>query len=65
MSVDETDTRGRFVASVNIVDGRVDVQFGNEAHAEIMNDTVSFTPYMSAGGSFVWRCFTAGVRRRA
>jgi type IV pilus assembly protein PilA len=59
MSALATDTQGKYVASVDIVDGRVDVQFGNEAHAEIMNDTVSFTPYMSPGGSFIWRCGNA------
>ena len=56
MSPDATDTRGKYVASVDIIGGRVEVRFGNDAHAEIMNDTVSFTPYTSAGGSFVWRC---------
>lgn len=59
MSANATDTRGKFVASVNIVDGRIDVQYGNDAHAEIFGDTVSFTPYTSGGGSFVWRCGSA------
>ena len=56
MSPNATDTRGKYVASVDINDGRVDVQFGNDAHAEISNQTVSFTPYISSGGSIVWRC---------
>ena len=59
MSANATDTRGKYVASVNIVDGRVDVTFGIDAHVEILNETVSFTPYTSSGGSFIWRCGNA------
>ena len=54
-----TDTKGKYVASVNIVNGRVDVTFGNNAHVEIFNETLSFTPYTSAGGSIIWRCGNA------
>ena len=59
MSPLATDTKGKYVGSVNILNGRVDVTFGNDAHVEILGETVSFTPYMSAGGSFVWRCGNA------
>lgn len=61
MSPNAIDTKGKYVASVNIVNGRVDVTFGNDAHAEIFGDTISFTPYTSAGGSIVWRCGSAPV----
>jgi type IV pilus assembly protein PilA len=61
MSVQPTDTRGKYVASVNIIDGRVDVVFGNDAHAEIFGRTISFTPYTSAGGSIIWRCGAAPI----
>jgi len=56
MSPLATDTKGKYVASVNIVNGRVDVTFGNDAHVEIFNETLSFTPYASGSGSIVWRC---------
>jgi type IV pilus assembly protein PilA len=59
MSPNATDTKGKYVASVNIVNGRVDVTLGNEAHADIFGDTISFTPYMSASGSIIWRCGSA------
>ena len=59
MSALATDTKGKYVESVNIVNGRVDVTFGNDAHVEIFRKTVSFTPYISAGGSFIWRCGNA------
>lgn len=51
-----TDTQGSYVSQVNIVNGRIDVTFGNEAHQDILNDTLSVTPYMSPGGTIVWRC---------
>jgi len=51
-----TDTQGKFVSQVDVVDGRVDVTFGKSAHQDIFNNTMSVTPYMSAGGSIIWRC---------
>ena len=54
-----TDTRGKFVSQVNVVDGRVDVTFGNDVHQDIFGDTMSFTPYISTGGSIIWRCGAA------
>ena len=60
MSALATDTKGKYVASVDIVDGRVDVTYGNDAHAQISGQTVSFTPYMTASGiTIVWRCGNA------
>ena len=60
MSPAPTDTRGKYVAQVDIDEGRVDVTFGNDAHAEIFGRTLSFTPYAAAsGGSVVWRCGAA------
>ena len=59
MSPNAAETSGKYVSSVDISNGRVDVVFGNEAHAEINTRSVSFTPYVSQGGSFVWRCGNA------
>ena len=56
MTPDPEDTKGSYVQSVNIVKGRVDVEFGNNAHQEIFGKTLSLTPYMSGTGSFIWRC---------
>ena len=56
MTLLPTDTRGKYVASVNIVNGRVDVFFGNDAHAELFGRSISFTPYTANNGSIVWRC---------
>jgi len=59
MSLAPTDTRGKYVRQVDIINGRVEVTFGNDAHAEIFNRTLSFTPYSAAGGSIIWRCGAA------
>ncbi len=56
-----TDTQGKYVGSVDIDDGRVDVTFGNDAHQDIQGGTVSFTPYMAPSGSIVWRCGAANI----
>ncbi len=61
MTPTPTDTRGAYVASVDIDTGRVDVKFGNNAHQAIFDKTLSLTPYMSGTGSFIWRCGLAAV----
>lgn len=62
MSPNASDTRGKYVSQVDITDGRVDVIFGNDAHADIFGLRVSFTPYSSSGsGSIIWRCGAAPV----
>lgn len=55
------DTQGKYVSSVDIDDGRVDITFGNDAHQDIQGGVVSFTPYMSPSGSIIWRCAAAGA----
>jgi type IV pilus assembly protein PilA len=54
-----TDSRGNYVTQVDIVNGRVDVTFGNEAHADIQGDTLSLTPYLAVGNTVAWRCGNA------
>lgn len=56
MSAAETDTSGSYVSGIEINDGRIDVTFGNRAHAEIFGRTISFTPYLSSLSSISWRC---------
>ena len=61
MTATPSDTQGKYVSSVAIDDGRVDVTFGNDAHQDIQSGVVSFTPYMAPSGSIVWRCAAAGA----
>lgn len=58
MTANPADTQGNYVSAVDIDNGRVDVTFGNDAHQDIQAGTLSFTPYVTAGGngSIVWRC---------
>ena len=52
-----TDTRGSYVTSVEIVNGRIDITFGGPlAHQDIIGSVLSLTPYETAGNTVGWRC---------
>jgi type IV pilus assembly protein PilA len=60
MSPLATDSRGNYVSSVEIVDGRIDVTFGGPlAHQDIIGTVLSLTPYETSANSVVWRCGNA------
>ena len=61
MSPNAGDTRGQYVAGVDVVNGRIDVTFGNRAHAEIFGQPMSFTPYLSGESTVNWRCGAAAA----
>ena len=61
MSAAATDTFGKYVRSVAVVDGRVDITFGYDAHAIISNSVLTLTPYETPDGSVVWRCGAAAA----
>jgi len=54
-----TDSRGSYVTEVDIVNGRIDVTFGNRAHADIQGASLSLTPYVTADNTITWRCGSA------
>ena len=56
LSANPTDTVGNYVSSVDVVNGRIDITFGNSAHAQISGRTLSLTPYESAGLDISWVC---------
>ena len=56
-----SDTQGNYVNSVAIVNGRVDVTFGNRSSALIAGQTLSLTPYETTGTDVVWRCGNANA----
>lgn len=58
LSSDPTDTSGSYVSQVDIIEGRVQITFGNEAHPDIATETLSLTPYVR-GGVVAWRCGNA------
>ena len=52
-----THTRGSYVSSVEIKDGRIDVTFGGPlAHQDIIGTVLSLTPYVSPENIILWRC---------
>jgi len=69
MSRTATDTRGKYVSSVAITDGRIDIVYGGEANKLIAGQMLSLTPYgvQGAGDSWsvVWRCGHAAVPAEA
>jgi type IV pilus assembly protein PilA len=52
----ETDTFGKYVKSVEVVNGRLDITFGNEANALIQDAILRLTPYETSSGATAWRC---------
>ena len=55
-----TDSRGSYVSAVEIADGRIDITFGGPlAHQDLIGQTLSVTPYETAGNTVVWRCGNA------
>jgi len=61
MSATAGDTQGKYVVEVEVADGLITVEYGNEANAQIVGDTVTLTPYESVDLSVVWRCNAAPV----
>ena len=56
-----TDTQGNYVSQVAVVNGRLDITFGNNVHQGIFGDTLSVTPYQTADGDVIWRCGASPV----
>jgi type IV pilus assembly protein PilA len=65
MSPSATDTRGKYVSSVAIDDGRIDITYGGEANRIITGQVLSLTPYGRQEGesswNVVWRCGHAPI----
>lgn len=53
------DTQGSYVSQLDIANGRVELMFGNEAHADIQGENLYLTPYVTAGNTINWRCGNA------
>ena len=59
MTPNGTDTQGKYVSSVDVVNGAIIITYGNEANAAIANQTLGLTPYESVDLSVIWRCGAA------
>ena len=53
--------QGRYVASVTVVGQVISIQYGNEANAQIIGETVTLTADTSTAGSVQWDCASGGV----
>ena len=52
----KADDRGRYLDSIDVSDGRIDLHFGNDADAAIAGRTLSLTPFESASHDVFWIC---------
>ena len=60
MSANATDTNGKYVTQVDVINGVIEISYGHEANAKIGdtagNLTLELVPYVTPDGSVVWRC---------
>ncbi len=59
MTANATDTQGNYVSEVEVINGRLQVTFGNRASQQIDTMTLSLTPYETDDLSIIWRCGNA------
>ena len=60
MSANQTDTQGKYVSSVNVVNGTIIVTYGgNEVNNTIVGQSLGLTPYVTADNSVAWKCGAA------
>lgn len=65
MSATATDTSGKYVQSVDVVNGRIDIKYGNSVNSIIANQTLSLTPYETGDRSVAWKCGAASAPANA
>ena len=51
---------GRYVDQVQVIGGRIEVQYGNQAHATLLGQHIELSP-RTTSGSVVWSCRTVGT----
>lgn len=56
LSSEPSDTQGSYVAQLAIANGRIGLEFGNDAHADIQGQWLYLTPYVTPGNAVTWRC---------
>ncbi len=56
MTATATDTAGKYVAQVDIVNGVITITYGPGANANIIGLTFTMTPYETNNLGVVWRC---------
>ncbi len=57
LSAVATNTQGRYVSQLDIVDGEIVITYGNDANAaSLAGQTLVLTPHLNAEDSIVWQC---------
>jgi type II secretory pathway pseudopilin PulG len=56
LSSDGSDHATRYLDSIDVVDGRVDLRFGAGAAAAVQGQTLPLTPFETADREIVWLC---------
>jgi len=53
--------QGKYVSSVTVVDEVITVQYGKDANAQILGETITLTADTTTVGSVKWVCASGGV----
>jgi len=54
---DASDIQGKYVRSIEIMDGGIQIEYGNEANvANLASQTVGLEPGASVNGDVIWKC---------
>ena len=51
-----TDKAGRYVQSINVTNGTIDIVYGKDANSKIDGSTLSIRPYTNENNDVVWQC---------
>jgi type IV pilus assembly protein PilA len=56
MTATATDTSGKYVSQVDVINGAIVITYGHEANAIIGTQTLGLTPYETPDLSVAWKC---------
>jgi type IV pilus assembly protein PilA len=59
MTQNAADTNGKYVASVNVTNGTIQITYGVDANTSIQANTLGIQPYVTNDDSVVWLCGNA------
>lgn len=51
-----TSPTGKYVTDISVVDGTIVVTYGDQANSNILDNTLSLKPFLSANSDVVWVC---------
>ncbi len=51
-----TAKSGKYVASIDVVDGVITIVYGNQANSNLLDQTLSLSPGVNGNGDVIWVC---------